>query len=313
MVVGSPFGFRGSGRGADALVALGVGLLVFGQVGLLAEVFAAHGTREGLLARVRPDVDVDRVLVLEALAADAAVVQQTLLFRRRRLARLAGQRGGVQRRRRADGRRRRRLVVGGGGGGHLSGGQFHHLLLLRVALLARFDDVDDHAGERRRRRVRFDGAGRRRRRRDGVAGAAVGADGRHRLDQRHRRVVGSVRGRHAAHVLQRLADVRFERLELVQVLDAAHEQVLDRRHAVVVLADVRHQFVRLERVVGREQAADRHQARRSTAAAAAAVHRIFDRRGVDGAAVDEAGAAVRRRPRAGVAQRAQRVALQPVQ
>ena len=56
----------------------GVSLLVFRQVGLLPEVFPAQGAREGLLARVRPDVDVDGIFVLESFGADAAVVQEPL-------------------------------------------------------------------------------------------------------------------------------------------------------------------------------------------------------------------------------------------
>lgn len=55
-----------------------VRLVVLGQVRLLPEALSAEGAREGLLPRVRADVHVHRVLVLEALAADAAVVQGPL-------------------------------------------------------------------------------------------------------------------------------------------------------------------------------------------------------------------------------------------
>ena len=114
---------------------------MFGQVSLLAEVFAAHGTRERVLARVRADVNVDGLFVFEALAADAAVVQQTLLLGGGRLA--GFQCGCVG-----------RWIVGG----HLSG-QFHHFLLFRVAFLARFDHVDDGHGRSvgRWRQIAFHG------------------------------------------------------------------------------------------------------------------------------------------------------------
>lgn len=56
-----------------------VGLIVLGQMGLLAEALAAERASERLLSGVRPDVHVHAVLVLEALAADAAVMQGALL------------------------------------------------------------------------------------------------------------------------------------------------------------------------------------------------------------------------------------------
>ena len=56
-----------------------MGLVVLGQVGLLPEALAAERAVERLLARVRPYVHVHAVLVLEALAADAAVMERALL------------------------------------------------------------------------------------------------------------------------------------------------------------------------------------------------------------------------------------------
>lgn len=56
-----------------------VGLIVLGQMGLLTEALAAERAGERLLAGVRPDVHVHAVLVLEALAADAAIVQGPFL------------------------------------------------------------------------------------------------------------------------------------------------------------------------------------------------------------------------------------------
>lgn len=56
-----------------------MGLVVLRQVRLLPETLTAEAAGEGFLPRVRPDVDVHRVLVLEALRADAAVVQRALL------------------------------------------------------------------------------------------------------------------------------------------------------------------------------------------------------------------------------------------
>jgi hypothetical protein len=44
---------------------------VLGQVGLLPETLAAEGAAERLLAGVGPDVDVDRVAVLETLESAA--------------------------------------------------------------------------------------------------------------------------------------------------------------------------------------------------------------------------------------------------
>lgn len=49
-------------------------LHVFSQVSFLAEAFATQFTIEGLLASVCTDVDVDTILVLEALVADVAEV-----------------------------------------------------------------------------------------------------------------------------------------------------------------------------------------------------------------------------------------------
>lgn len=59
-------------------------VLVLGQVGLLPEAFAAHGAHERLLAGVRAYVNVHRVLVLEAFAANVTVVQRPFLLGRRR-------------------------------------------------------------------------------------------------------------------------------------------------------------------------------------------------------------------------------------
>jgi len=50
---------------------------VLGQVGLLAEALAAERALERLLAGVRADVHIDRVAVLEALAADGTEVEQS--------------------------------------------------------------------------------------------------------------------------------------------------------------------------------------------------------------------------------------------
>ena len=48
----------------------------------LSETFPTKLARKRLLSRVRSDVDIDTVLVLEALVADVAVVEQpALLFR----------------------------------------------------------------------------------------------------------------------------------------------------------------------------------------------------------------------------------------
>ena len=58
-------------------------LRVLSQVGLLPEGLAALAAEEGLLARVRPHVNVHRVPVLEALPADLTVVE-VLRTRRRR-------------------------------------------------------------------------------------------------------------------------------------------------------------------------------------------------------------------------------------
>lgn len=52
---------------------------MLGEMGLLAEAFAAQRTGERLLAGVRANVHVHRVLVLEALGANRAVVQRALL------------------------------------------------------------------------------------------------------------------------------------------------------------------------------------------------------------------------------------------
>lgn len=53
-------------------------LVVLSKMGLLTETFPAEAAREGLLARVGANVHVDGVLVLEALGADAAVMQRPL-------------------------------------------------------------------------------------------------------------------------------------------------------------------------------------------------------------------------------------------
>ena len=71
----------GSAAGVKARLGR-VSLMVFGQVRLLPEVFAANLAGEGLFPGVRAHVHVDAVLVLEALVANVAVVEQaTLLFR----------------------------------------------------------------------------------------------------------------------------------------------------------------------------------------------------------------------------------------
>lgn len=63
----------------DAGLLSDMSLIMLGQVGFLAEALAAERAGERLLAGVRPDVHVYAVLVLEALAADAAVVQRAFL------------------------------------------------------------------------------------------------------------------------------------------------------------------------------------------------------------------------------------------
>lgn len=76
---GATLSFRRLVVWAVAEVLLGVRLVVLRQVRFLAKTLAADGAREGFLARVRADVHVDRVLVLEALAADGAIVQRSFL------------------------------------------------------------------------------------------------------------------------------------------------------------------------------------------------------------------------------------------
>ena len=51
---------------------------MFGQVGLLAEILTAQRTGKRFLSRVRSYVYIDRVLVFEALGANAAVMKQPL-------------------------------------------------------------------------------------------------------------------------------------------------------------------------------------------------------------------------------------------
>ena len=68
----SPFALGGTRRHFS------VRLLVFRQVSFLAEILTAERTGEGLLTRMRPDVNVDRVFVFETFSADAAVVKQSL-------------------------------------------------------------------------------------------------------------------------------------------------------------------------------------------------------------------------------------------
>ena len=80
----SPFTFGDSGR------EFGVRLLVFGEMSLLAEIFTTKWTREGLLTRMRPDVNVDRVLVLETFGADAAIMQKSLTSSAGRSCHLSG-------------------------------------------------------------------------------------------------------------------------------------------------------------------------------------------------------------------------------
>lgn len=54
-------------------------LIVLSQMGFLTETLAAEITGERLFTGVRPDVHVHAVFVLEALAADAAIVQGAFL------------------------------------------------------------------------------------------------------------------------------------------------------------------------------------------------------------------------------------------
>lgn len=69
-----------------------MGLIMLGQMSFLAEALAAKRAGERFLAGVRSDVHVHAVLVLEALATDAAVVQGALfpLHAARRAAGTAG-------------------------------------------------------------------------------------------------------------------------------------------------------------------------------------------------------------------------------
>lgn len=70
----------GCGRLLDTSGLLGhMGLIVLSQVCLLAEAFAAERAGKRFFAGMRPDVHVHAVLVFEALAADAAVVQRAFL------------------------------------------------------------------------------------------------------------------------------------------------------------------------------------------------------------------------------------------
>ena len=59
-----------------------VGLMVLCQVGLLSKLLAANLAGEGFLPGAGPHMNVDTVLVLEALVADVAVVQQTAFLLR---------------------------------------------------------------------------------------------------------------------------------------------------------------------------------------------------------------------------------------
>lgn len=56
-----------------------VGLVVLRQMCLLPETLTAQGTGERFLARVRSDVNVHAILVLETFATDAAIMQRALL------------------------------------------------------------------------------------------------------------------------------------------------------------------------------------------------------------------------------------------
>lgn len=54
-------------------------LVMLREMGFLSEALAAEGAGEWFLTGVCPDVDVHAVLILEAFATDAAVVERTLL------------------------------------------------------------------------------------------------------------------------------------------------------------------------------------------------------------------------------------------
>lgn len=51
---------------------------MFREMSFLTEAFAAQAARERLFAGVSTDMNIDRVLVLEALRADGAVVERAL-------------------------------------------------------------------------------------------------------------------------------------------------------------------------------------------------------------------------------------------
>ena len=54
--------------------------MVLGQMSLLPETFPTKLARKRLLSRVRSDVDIDTVLVLEAFVADMTVMQESRLL-----------------------------------------------------------------------------------------------------------------------------------------------------------------------------------------------------------------------------------------
>ena len=56
-----------------------MGLLVLGQVSLLPETFPTKLARKRLFSRVRSDVDIDTVLVLEAFVADMTTWEYTTI------------------------------------------------------------------------------------------------------------------------------------------------------------------------------------------------------------------------------------------
>ena len=54
--------------------------MMLGQMSLLPETFPTKLARKRLLSRVRSDVDIDTVLVLEAFVANMTVMQETRLL-----------------------------------------------------------------------------------------------------------------------------------------------------------------------------------------------------------------------------------------
>lgn len=72
--------FAGSSLDYVSIILLGhVRLVVLGQMSLLPKTLATKRTCEGLLTRMRAYVHIHRVLILESLGANGAVVQRTFL------------------------------------------------------------------------------------------------------------------------------------------------------------------------------------------------------------------------------------------